>query len=241
MEKVKRPDTLALWRSLLYNVMAEHDGKKVHTMVRIKICGITTLEDALMAIGEGADALGFVFAESPRQVTPEAARAIIERLPPFITTVGVFVNESPDRIRTLKDACLFQIVQFHGSESPRDIEPFFPFSIKAFRMKDRGTLASMDDYRAGAFLLDAWDPSRAGGTGKTFDWEWAREAGNRGRRIILSGGLSADNLAAAIDAAGPYAVDVSSGVEAAPGRKDREKVRAFIAAAGKHRPHAGGA
>jgi len=197
-------------------------------MVRVKMCGITSIGDALMALEEGADALGFVFAPSPRQVTPEQAKAIVEALPPFAVTVGVFVNESPSRIREIRDRCHLSVIQFHGSEPPEEVNPFFPRSIRAFSMKDAASLDHAGSYRAGALLLDAFDPLMAGGTGRTFNWEWAADARRFGMPIMVSGGLTAGNVAEAVQHLYPYAVDVSSGIEEKPGKKNRAQIRAFL-------------
>jgi phosphoribosylanthranilate isomerase len=199
-------------------------------MVKVKICGITTVDDALMALEEGADALGFVFAPSSRRVTPADARAIIAALPPFAVTVGVFVDETPEKIREIRDFCGIKVIQFHGRESPAEVELFFPSCIKAFSMKDRASLDHAGSFRAGAILLDAFDAGLAGGTGKTFDWDWASGAGRFGMPLIVSGGLTADSVAEAVHRMHPYAVDVSSGVEERPGKKDQAKIRAFIKA-----------
>lgn len=197
-------------------------------MVRVKICGITNLEDALLAIGEGADALGFIFAPSPRRIEVAQAREIIGSLPPFTIKVGVFVNAGAQEIRETMQACGLDVVQFHGSEPPEAVAPFFPRSIKAIKMRDRSCISKIPLYHVGAVLLDSYDPGIEGGTGKSFNWEWAREAGEAGAPVILSGGLDPGNIAEAIRIVSPYAVDVASGVEKSPGKKDPEKLKAFI-------------
>jgi phosphoribosylanthranilate isomerase len=212
-------------------------------MTRVKICGITTVEDALTAVAAGADVLGFVFAPSPRQVSIEAAAAILRALPPFVTTVGVLVDQEPAPIL---ERCPLDVLQFHGSEPPEQMRAFPGVrAVKAFRVRASGDLESLRCYHgaADAILLDAYVSGVAGGTGETFPWALAQEAvarglvapatgiGNGAPPLILAGGLTPDNVAAAIAAAAPYAVDVSTGVEAAPGRKDPAKVRAFIEAA----------
>lgn len=200
-------------------------------MVKVKICGITNLEDALQASACGADALGFVFYDkSPRCVTPEAAQAIIAALPPFVTTVGLFVNEAPGRIREIADFCGLDVIQLHGDETPTECEFAPRRTIKALRVKDAASLGGHGDYRVAALLLDAWVKDAYGGTGHSFNWALAAEVA-RQRPVILAGGLTAENVAAAVAAVAPYAVDVSSGVEAAPGTKDPDKVAAFIATA----------
>ncbi len=197
-------------------------------MVRIKICGITNLEDALLSIDAGADMIGFVFAPSPRQLTAQKAAKIIAGLPPGIIKVGVFVDSPLAGVTTTLADCGLDMAQLHGSESPdfcRGVGP--DRTIKAFRVRDAAVLQEMKSYRVHAFLLDAYHPAKAGGTGRTFDWDIARNARKYGK-IILSGGLNPENVAEAIRTAQPWAVDVSSGVEARPGKKDPEKVTAFI-------------
>lgn len=197
-------------------------------MIKIKICGITNLEDALVAIDAGADALGFVFhPRSPRHVFPEQAAAIIRHLPPFVQTVGLFVDETVETVNQTADQCGLDVVQLHGDESPAFCGSVRRRVIKAFRVKDVTSLDPMKEYRVSAFLLDAWSPSAHGGTGQTFNWEVAACAAHSGR-IILAGGLTSDNVADAIRQVRPYGVDVSSGVEASAGKKDTDKVREFI-------------
>lgn len=200
-------------------------------MVKIKICGITNLEDALLAVDAGADALGFVFyKESPRHILAEQAAAIIRHLPPFVQTVGLFVNEALETVNETADLCGLDIIQLHGDESPEFCASVRRRVIKAIRVKDGTCLDSMKDYRVAAFLLDAWSPSAFGGTGRTFNWEIAASAA-KSKRIVLAGGLTPDNVADAVRQVRPYAVDVSSGVESEPGRKDLKKLQKFIEAA----------
>jgi phosphoribosylanthranilate isomerase len=197
-------------------------------MIKVKICGITRLEDALAAADAGADALGFVFhPKSPRHVFPEQAASIIRHLPPFVQTVGLFVNESLETVNRTAGLCGLDVVQLHGEESPEFCDAVTRRVIKAFRVKDITCLEPMNAYGAAAFLLDAWSPSAHGGTGRTFNWEVAACAA-RVSRIILAGGLTPDNVAEAIRQVGPYGVDVSSGVEASPGKKDSRKIADFI-------------
>jgi len=197
-------------------------------MVRVKICGITNLEDALMTVEAGADALGFVFFQgSPRHISPDAAAAIIRRLPPFVQTVGLFVNEEPETVNTIADQCGLDLVQLHGDESPEYCSGIKRRIIKAFRVKDASSVDAMADYHVAACLLDAWSPAARGGTGTTFNWDIAAGVASA-RQIILAGGLTPDNVAAAIASVKPYAVDVSSGVESAPGKKDAGLVARFI-------------
>ena len=200
-------------------------------MVRVKICGITSVEDALTAVAAGADALGFVFHEpSPRHLFPEQAAAIIRALPPFVQAVGLFVNAPLDYVNATCELSRLDLVQLHGEESPDYCSQVARRVVKAFRVKDISSLEPMKQYRVAGYLLDAYSPSAHGGTGLTFNWQTALLANQYGP-IILAGGLSPDNIRQAVATVAPYAVDVSSGVEAAPGRKDPELVRAFIARA----------
>jgi phosphoribosylanthranilate isomerase len=197
--------------------------------VRVKICGITNLEDALTAVEAGADALGFVFAPSPRQVTPAQAAAILRELPPFVTTVGLVVDQDP---APLLAECPVQLIQFHGSEPPEALAAYAGRSLKAFRLRDAADLEPLPRYTAAsALLLDAYVPGIPGGTGHRFPWELALEAKRFGRPVIVAGGLTPENVAECVTQVRPYGVDVSTGVEAAPGRKDPVKVREFIRAA----------
>ncbi len=199
-------------------------------MVKVKICGITNLEDALMAVEAGADALGFVFFQgSSRHISPDAAAEVIRRLPPFVQTVGLFVNEEAATVNLLADRCGLDIVQLHGDESPEYCTEIRRRIIKAFRVKDGVSLDALPQYRVAACLLDTWSPAAYGGTGTTFNWDIAARAA-ASRRIILAGGLTPENVAEAIAAVSPCAVDVSSGVESAPGKKDAGKVSRFISA-----------
>ena len=196
-------------------------------MVKVKICGITNSEDALAAVRWGADALGFVFAPSPRQVTMEQVIHIVAELPPFVCKVGVFVDSGLQRIQEAISACGLDLVQLHGSESPDLCQALFPRVIKSFGVKDESVLALLPQYRVSAYLLDSYDATLKGGTGQSFNWDIAREAARYGS-IILSGGLTPENVEQAIALVQPYAVDVSSGVESQPGKKDHHKLRAFI-------------
>lgn len=199
---------------------------------RVKICGITNLGDALAAVEAGADALGFVFyAPSKRYVTPEQAGEIIRKLPPFVTTVGLFVNADVDFVETVLATAQLDLLQFHGDESNADCVRFGRPFIKALRVKpDLDLMQAFSAYPdARGILLDAYRPGVPGGTGEVFDWDLIPDeiAG----AITLAGGLDATNVARAVAAVGPYAVDVSGGVEAAPGQKDGAKVSAFVEAA----------
>jgi phosphoribosylanthranilate isomerase len=197
--------------------------------VRIKICGITNKEDALAAAHLGADALGFVFAASPRKVSAESAREIIKALPPFVKTVGVFVDEDPERVSSIAALCGLDILQLHGSESVDYCSSFDRRVIKAVRMQSRDELKNLSTYVdvVDGLLLDTYVPNKSGGTGITFDWQLAVEARRYGR-IILAGGLNPENVAAAIKMVKPYAVDASSGLERSPGVKNHEKMAQFI-------------
>ena len=197
--------------------------------MRVKICGITNNEDAHAAVEYGADALGFVFAKSPRQITKEQARDIINNLPPFVSPVGVFVDEKADTIKEICDFCGIQTVQLHGKESPLYLNDLRGYKIiKAFRIREEDDLKPLANYSPHAFLLDSYVKGVMGGTGVSFNWEIARQAHKYGA-IILSGGLTPENVREAIRVVKPYAVDVSSGVESSPGKKDKLLVKRFIA------------
>jgi phosphoribosylanthranilate isomerase len=191
-------------------------------MTRVKICGITNLEDALFALASGADALGFIFAESPRRITPEQAKAVIDRLPPFITTVGVFVNEESSRLKEIISFGGLDLVQLHGDESPKTCRELMPRSIKSFRLQNERDIDNIKRYQGvvRAILLDTFQKGKAGGTGETFDWSLAVKAKEAGLPIILAGGLGLENIQEAITTVKPYAVDVNSGIEERPGKKD---------------------
>ena len=201
-------------------------------MVKIKICGITNLEDARLAAELGADALGFIFyPKSPRKVAPETAREIIAQLPPFVAAVGVFVDEAAAVVQELAAKVRLDWVQLHGHESPEYCRNLGRRVIKGFRIKDESSLMELEPYRDAvqAFLLDTYKKGQIGGTGAAFDWRLARKAKPYGR-IILAGGLTPENVGRAIAAAQPFAVDAASGAEAAPGRKDPARLKAFFEA-----------
>lgn len=201
--------------------------------MKAKICGITVLDDALCAVHAGADALGFIFwSPSPRCVEPDAVRLLGEMLPPFVMKVGVFVDASVDEVKRTVDRAHLDAAQLHGHESPdvcaavrRRCRVF-----KAFRMKDESVLPQMKQYDVDAFLLDSFVEGKPGGTGRTFNWDLALRAKEIGRPVILSGGLTPANVGEAVQKVKPYAVDVSSGVESSPGKKDHDMVRAFLQA-----------
>jgi len=200
--------------------------------VKVKICGITNFADGMAAVEAGADALGFVFCEqSPRGITPEAAGGIIRRLPPFVVKAGVFVNAPEEAVFEAIRLCGLNLLQFHGDEPPAYCLQFGLMSMKAFRVRGAESLRVLADYPTDAWLLDAYTPDKPGGTGESFDWDLALEARGLGRPIFLAGGLTPANVAAAVQRVRPYAVDVSSGVEATPGKKDHVKIKAFIQAA----------
>jgi phosphoribosylanthranilate isomerase len=197
-------------------------------MVKVKICGITNLEDAIMSVEAGADALGFVFYDkSPRYISPEQASEIIRHLPPFVQTVGLFVNDTAERINRLADCCRLDIVQLHGEETPDLCSAVNRRVIKALRVRDITSLEQMARYQVSAFLLDAWSPVAYGGTGLTFNWDIAAIAA-KNSSVVLAGGLTPENVAEAIVKTRPYAVDVSSSLELRPGKKDAAKTCAFI-------------
>lgn len=196
--------------------------------IKIKICGITNSSDALLATELGADALGFVFwKKSPRYISPEAAAVIIKKLPPFIATVGVFVDEDSARVNEIVTTTGLTLAQLHGLESPEYCAQIDGRFIKAIRVQGAQSLQGLGEYGASAILLDTFVKGNPGGTGKSFDWSLL-DAANFNGVLILSGGLNPDNIEAALGSCSPYGVDVSSGVEAEPGRKDPAKLRSFI-------------
>ena len=197
-------------------------------MTRVKVCGITTEEDARRAVDLGVDALGFVFyAKSPRWIPPPAAAAIVRALPPFVTCVGVFVDSPSREIDSIVEECGLTAIQLHGRETPDFCAGFRLKVIKAFRVRGAELPPEIGRYRADAILLDAFREGVPGGTGTSFAWEVAREARRYGR-IILAGGLNCENIRQAIETARPYGVDVSSGVETAPGKKDPKRLAEFV-------------
>ncbi|MEA5671542.1 phosphoribosylanthranilate isomerase [Pseudomonas sp. MH2] len=199
--------------------------------VRTKICGITRIEDALAAVEAGADAIGFVFyAKSPRAVDVRQARAIVEQLPPFVTTVGLFVNASRCELNEILEVVPLDLLQFHGDETPADCEGYHRPWIKALRVRPGDDLEAACQQYSGArgILLDTYVAGVPGGTGEAFDWSLV--PARLSKPIILAGGLSADNVGQAIAQVNPYAVDVSGGVEQAKGIKDASKIEAFMRA-----------
>jgi phosphoribosylanthranilate isomerase len=206
------------------------------------MCGITRLDDALAACESGANALGFIFVpSSPRYISPEAAGKIIAELPPFAVPVGVFVNESRERIGEFIGTSGIRAIQLHGEEAPAETRGYTVPVVKGFRVGRGFSVASLDRYDVSACLLDAYSEQAHGGTGETFDWSVAVEAG-RSRRIILGGGLNPLNVFEAVARVRPYGVDVSSGIEVSPGVKDARRMREFVrnaraAAETAHDPH----
>ena len=203
-------------------------------MVKVKICGITNYKDAEAACRSGADALGFVFAKSPRRITPDKAKGIIKKLPPHVVTVGVFVDEDREKVLKIARDCRLDCLQLHGNESPgycKELKKCYKI-IKAVRVNGKESLKRLKGYDVDAFLLDSYVKGKAGGTGIKFDWALAVEANKLGRRVrapvILAGGLDAANIEEAIRRVRPYAVDASGGLESSPGRKNRCLVKKFI-------------
>jgi phosphoribosylanthranilate isomerase len=199
-------------------------------MVRIKICGITNIEDALLAVDLGTNALGFIFyKESKRYIEPDSALGIISNLPPFVTTVGIFVNQDLDEIINIRDKVGFDIFQLHGDESPSFCKQLGKNVIKTIRIEDNLNPKEIAPYPVHAILFDSYSTKDFGGTGESFSWQILKDF-DRSKTIILSGGLTPENVTQAIQIVNPYAVDVSSGVEDYPGKKNPEKLRRFIKA-----------
>jgi len=198
-------------------------------MTKIKICGITNLNDALTAVNLGVDALGFVFyPQSPRFIFPDKAKKISRKIPPFTLCIGVFVNARKDEVLQIARECRLDGLQFHGNESPEYCSSFSAYKvIKSFALKTRSDLKSITHYNVHAILIDAYDPAHHGGTGKRADWKLAIEAKSFGP-LILAGGLSESTVHEAMKILNPYAVDVSSSVEKRPGVKDTVKMRRFV-------------
>lgn len=199
--------------------------------MRVKICGITNYEDAMAACDAGVDALGFNFAAEAkrrnRYIEPEQAYAIIEQLPPFVTTVGVCVNATLDAMEEYLE--FLHCVQLHGEESVDDTAVLGNRAIKVFRLSEAVTLEQVEAYAScSAYLVDAYSPEERGGTGETCDWEQAANIAALSTPLILAGGLTPENVAESIQRVRPYAVDTAGGVESEPGIKDHERIRAFI-------------
>jgi len=203
--------------------------------VLVKICGITNVEDAEAAVQAGADALGFVFfSRSPRFVKIDTAAYIVRNIPSHIWRVGVFVNPSKDLLTEAIDACGLTVIQLHGDETPEVCSQVLQLGVqvmKAFRVKDISVMKEVERYRADYVLLDTYIEHAYGGTGAAFNWEIGREIVAKGMKVFLAGGLTPENVADAVRIVKPFGVDVSSGVEHSPGRKDPARLRAFIRAA----------
>jgi phosphoribosylanthranilate isomerase len=198
---------------------------------QVKICGITSIADGLAAAEAGADMIGLMFYEgSPRHITLPAAVEISRALSPFIVKVGVFVNPTEDLVLRAIGEAGVTLLQFHGDETPEFCTQFGVMNMKAFRIRDEDSLTALPNYPTDAYLLDAYSKSGLGGTGEKFNWDLAVAAQKFGKPIFLAGGLTPQNVADAVKKVRPFGVDVSSGVESAPGKKDPAKVRAFIAA-----------
>ncbi len=197
-------------------------------IVKVKICGITSYEDAMAAVDMGADLLGFNFVpESPRYLEMEQAIDIISRLPAFVDIAGVFVNATASKIHDVVTRCLLDWVQLHGDESVEFCDTFLGVNVKtmkAFRVKGPADIARAEDYRTDAVLFDAFDPGRYGGTGRAFDWNIV---GHSARRVFLAGGITPENAAEAVRV-GVYGIDACSGIESSPGKKDYKKMQALF-------------
>ena len=215
-------------------------------MIRIKVCGITSLEDAVLCVEAGADALGFIFVEkTPRFVTPEQVAPIVRALPPFVTPVGVFWDHPRGHVKAVAETCGLRALQFHGTESPEDLAGYDLPVIKTLKLPPASTVEGLPAYRLGepvfarpfepvasAFLLDSAVRWSEGEAREPIEWRMvAMRVGETHRPLILSGGLTPENVARAVEIVRPYAVDVVSGVEARPGKKDPAKVRRFVAEA----------
>ena len=200
--------------------------------VKVKICGLTCMADAMAAAEAGADMIGLMFYEpSPRHITLATAMEISRALPPFVLRVGVFVNPEEAQVLEAIAACGLNLLQFHGEEPSVFCTQFGVMSLKALRVRDGKALNQLANFQTDAFLLDAYSKTGLGGTGEKFNWDLAITAQKFGKPIFLAGGLTPENVAEAVKQVRPFAVDVSSGVESAPGKKDAAKVRAFIQAA----------
>jgi len=198
---------------------------------QVKICGITNLTDAQAAVEAGVDLLGFVFCEkSPRHMTIPAVAEISKQLPLFILRVGVFVNAPKKLVKHAITECGLGLLQFHGNERPEFCTQFGLMNMKAFRIRDSESLTALPKYPTDAWLLDTYVKGKRGGTGEKFNWDLAVEAQKFGKPIFLAGGLTPENVAKAVCKVRPFGVDVSSGVESSPGKKDHAKVKAFIQA-----------
>jgi len=200
--------------------------------VKVKICGITSVADGVAAAEAGADMIGLMFYErSPRHISLATAAEISRAVSPFIVKVGVFVNPTEEAVFRAIGECGVTLLQFHGEEAPEFCTQFGVMSMKAFRVRDAASLAALPNYQTDAYLLDAYSPDAHGGTGAKFNWDLAIDAKQLGKPVFLAGGLTPENVGEAVRRVQPFGVDVSSGVESAPGKKDPAKVRGFVAAA----------
>ena len=207
--------------------------EKFQPRVKVKICGMTNLEDTLLAAESGADAIGFIFYnESPRSISQKEVKEIVAQLPPFVETIGVFVNETSDKINRIAEQWRLTAVQLHGDESPAFCRRIKRRVVKAFRVKDAKSLKGITGYAVSGFLLDSYNDGSRGGTGHIFDWNLALRAKKQGP-VILAGGLNQYNVYTAIHRVRPYGVDVCSGVEKSAGVKDPQKIREFVKAVRK--------
>ncbi len=202
---------------------------------KVKVCGITNYDDAAKAVEAGVDALGFVlYRDSPRFVQTEVVMRIVAKLPPFVVPVGVFVNEDAKVVRDLMDECGLSLAQLHGDETAAYCESLGRPALRGLRLRNQGTLLHMAEFKGRAnvrgFVVDAWSEKGYGGTGEVADWELAAEAA-KAADILLAGGLTPENVQEAVRQVQPYGVDVSSGVESRPGKKDHAKMLAFVQAA----------
>jgi phosphoribosylanthranilate isomerase len=198
---------------------------------RVKICGVTNVAEALAAAEAGADMIGLMFYEqSPRCITLQTALEISRALPPFVLRVGVFVNPAEELVLRALGDCNLSLLQFHGEETSEFCTQFGLMSMKAFRIRDAESLKELPNYQTDAYLLDTYSPGARGGTGEKFNWDLAVEAQKFGKPVFLAGGLTPENVAEAVRKVRPFGVDVSSGVESSPGKKDHAKIRAFIVA-----------
>ena len=229
-EKRKKWEKAFVCYKKIRNYDFKVEGEKTKGMrTQVKICGITNLADAQAAVKAGADALGFNFyKKSPRCLTFTEAGKIEKQLPPFIMRVGVFVNATEEWVKRAIEDCHLSLLQFHGEETPEFCTRFGLMSMKAFRIRNPGSLQELPQYPTEAWLLDAYSPEAHGGTGEKFNWALAVEARKFGRPIFLAGGLTPENVAHAVHQVQPFGVDVSSGVERAPGKKDHQKIQDFI-------------
>jgi len=200
--------------------------------VKVKICGITSAADGNIAAEAGADMIGLMFYDkSPRNISIATAKEIAQAVPPYLMKVGVFVNPDEDLVMRAIGECGLSLLQFHGDETPEFCTQFGLMCMKAFRIRNVESLDALAKYHTDAYLLDAYSAEARGGTGEKFNWDLAVDAQKFGKPIFLAGGLTPENVADAVRKVRPFAVDVSSGVESAPGKKDTAKVRAFITAA----------